>query len=81
MSQKLLLKDYKNNKGFVTFDERLNYVIFSNDYFEDISDREFSKDNLVIELSNILDNDEKEIFLSAYLNNISINDLVKVKRQ
>lgn len=28
MYQKLLLKDYKNNKGFVTFDERLNYVIF-----------------------------------------------------
>ncbi|MBM7836254.1 hypothetical protein [Clostridium sardiniense] len=56
-------------------------MLFLNDYFEDISDREFSKDNLVIELPNILDNDEKEIFLSAYLNNISINDLVKVKRQ
>lgn len=72
------LKIMKNYRRFVAFDDKLDYFIFSKDCFNDIFDRDFSKDNLIIELSKILDNEEKEIFLSIYLNNISIKDLVEI---
>lgn len=72
------LKIMKNNKSYVTFDERLDYFIFSKDYFEDVLDRDFNKDNLILELVKVLNNEEREVFLSIYLNDISINDLVKI---
>lgn len=72
------LKIMKNNKKFLVFDDKLDYFVFSKDCFDDIFDRDFSKDNLIIELSKVLNNEEKEIFFSIYLNNISINDLVEI---
>ncbi|MEG0425975.1 MAG: sigma-70 family RNA polymerase sigma factor [Cetobacterium sp.] len=75
------LKIMKKHKGYVSFDENLENILSSKDYYKDILDKDFNKDNLVIELSKVLNNKERDIFLSVYLNDISVEDLVQISNK
>lgn len=75
------IKFMKNNKSYITFDERLDYSIFSKDCFDYIPDEYFNKDKLVIEMTKVLSNEEKEIFISIYLNDIKVKDLVEILKK